>query len=376
VDLFVRILSYINLAGAVHALIQAMMLFFTRRGPRRANRIMALFLLAVAIGMANGMASLLGLYDIWPALAVLMGSVALAYHPLFYLYMRAMTGKDRGGRASQLLHGVPFLLGILVWTAYLGTPEGGPFPSGLVGYAVRSPWFFILILAGFQSVAYITAIVRLLRQYTERIKASFSTIDQVRLGWLRRRLLIFLAIWVLGLVLIAAVRFESRANNVVGQIIAFLCALNTFAIGYRAMLRPETFFGFDEAGPGRRYERSSLTPENAELYKARLLEMMEREKLFLDPEITLPKLARSLDIPAAHLSQVVNDLLGRNFYEFVNRYRVEDAKRRLAGPETGREKLITVALDCGFNSVPTFNRVFKEMTGRTPSDYRKNPTSA
>ncbi|MEN6311853.1 MAG: helix-turn-helix domain-containing protein, partial [Acidobacteriota bacterium] len=137
-----------------------------------------------------------------------------------------------------------------------------------------------------------------------------------------------------------------------------------------------TFFGFDEAGPGRRYERSSLTPENAELYKARLLEMMEREKPFLDPEITLPKLARSLDIPVAHLSQVLNDLLGRNFYEFINRYRVEDAKRRVVGPEAGRDKLITVALECGFNSVATFNRVFKEMTGRTPSDYRKNPTSA
>ena len=375
-DLFIKLLTYINLAGAVHALIQSGVLCLTKRGNRRAHRFMALFLIAIAIGMANGMISLLGLYDRWPALAVLMGSVVLTYHPLFYLYIRAITAADRRGTLFDILHGAPFLLGMLIWGAYLSLPAGGTAPSGILGSVIRSPWYFVLSVSVLQSIAYITGIIRLLRKHSERVKSSFSTLDAVNLGWLRRRLLAFIAIWGIGLALVAAVRFEAKAMVLVGQIVAFLTALNTFAAGYRAMLQPEIFLGPPEAVPGRRYERSSLTPDNAVLYKARLLEMMESRRPYLDPEITLPKLAKALDIPVAHLSRVINDLFGRNFYEFINGYRVEEAKRRLAAPGSKRAKLIAVALDCGFNSLATFNRVFKELAGRTPSDFRKNQPAA
>jgi AraC-like DNA-binding protein len=374
VDFWIKLLSYINLAGAIHALIQSMVLFFTRRGDRRANKLMAVFLLAVAIGMANGIIALLGLYDIWPALAILMGSVALTYGPLFYFYIRAMTATGHQWTPFDLLHGLPFLLGMLAYGAYLKSPAGGQASPGIVGSAVRSPWVVVTILATLQTVVYVASIIRLLWTHSERIKATYSTIERVNLGWLRRRLVVYAVIWSVGLAMVAAVGFESRAIGLVAQIIAFLAALNTFVTGYRAMLQPEIFYGPIEAKPGRRYERSSLTPEYAVLYKTRLLGMMARERSFLDPEITLPKLAQALEIPVVHLSRVINEHLGRNFYEFVNHYRGEDAKRRLAGPEAGRDKLIAVALDSGFNSLATFNRVFKEMTGRTPSAYRKGPT--
>jgi len=375
VDFWIKLLSYVNLAGAIHALIQVMVLFFIRRGNRRANKIMAFFLLTLAIGMANGILSLLGLYDIWPALSILMGPVILTYGPLFYFYIRAITVKDRRFSPVDVLHGLPFLLGMMAYGAYLKWPPGPSAFSGVVGFIVRSPWIVVLTLSILQTIAYVASIIRLLREHSARIKAAFSTIDRINLGWLRRRLVVYAAIWAVGLAMVAAVGLESRAIGLIGQIVFFLIALNTFATGYLAMLQPEIFFGPFEARPVRRYGRSSLTPENAALHKTRLLELMEREKFFLDSEITLPKLAQALEIPTAHLSQVINDLLGRNFYEFINHYRVADAKRRLAIPDGGREKLITVALDCGFNSVATFNRVFKELAGRTPSDFRKNSTS-
>ena len=375
VDFWIRLLSYINLAGAIHALIQSMVLLFTRKGNRRANKIMAVFLLAVGLGMANGIFLLLGLYDMWLPLSIPMASVALAYGPLFYFYIRAMTVKERRWTPYIILHGVPCLLGMLVYGAYLGLLGDVSALPGVIGKAVRFPWFVVLILSVLQTIAYVALIIRLLWAHSERIKATYSTIERIHLGWLRRRLVIYAAIWGAGLAMMAAVRFNLQAIPLVAQIVAFLTALNVFATGYRAMLQGEIVFGPLEAGPGRKYERSSLTPENATLHKTRLLELMEREKTFLDPEITLPKLAQVLDIPVAHLSRVINDLLQRNFWEFINHYRVKDAKRRLAMPDAGRDKLITVALDSGFNSLATFNRVFKELAGRTPSEYRKNPTT-
>jgi len=375
VDFWIKFLSYFNLAGAIHALLQSILLFFIRRGNRRANKIMAFFLLALAVGMANGIVSLLGLYDIWPVLSILMASVILTYGPLFYLYIRAMTARDRPGTPIEILHGLPFLLAVLAYTAYLTGSGDGPPSPGVIGWAVRSPWLVVLVLSILQTIAYVISIIRLLREYSERVRSAYSTIDRVNLGWLRRRLAVYAAIWAVGLAMMAVGGLESRAIGLIGQIVLFLVALNTFATGYRAMLQPEIFFGPVEARPVRRYEKSSLTPENAALHKTRLLEYMEREKAFLDPEITLPKLAQALAIPIAHLSRIVNELFGRNFFEFVNQYRVDEAKRRLAGPDASQDKLITVALDCGFNSLATFNRVFKEMAGRTPSDFRKNPAA-
>jgi AraC-like DNA-binding protein len=375
VDFALQLLGYVNLAGAIHALIQALVLFLARRGDRRANRAMGFFLLALAVGMSNSVLMQLDVYDLVPAASIPMGAIALAFGPLFFFYIRATTSKGRLWKPADALHAIPFVLGLAAYAAYLKWQMGGAAPPGLFAASVRTPWRFVLALSTVQTIAYVAAIIRCLRAYSRGIKANFSTIERVRLGWLRRGLAVYAAIWGVGVGLIAAFQTDPSAVRLVSQIIAFLSALNTFAMGYRAMLQPDVYFGSAEAGPRRRYERSSLTPEDAAACRARLLERMERDRLYLDPEITLPRLAQALEVPPAHLSQVLNDLLGRNFYEFVNGYRVEAARRRLSGPDAGRDKLIAVALDCGFNSLATFNRVFKEMSGRTPSEFRKSAAS-
>jgi len=375
VDFWIPLLSYFNLAGAIHALIQALVLFFVHRGNRRANRIMSFFLTALALGMSNGVMTQMGLYDRLPALSIPMGAVVLAFGPLFYFYIRAMTARDRSWAPVDALHGLPFLLGLVAYGAYLRWSLGGPMPTGIFGAIARTPWSLVMVLSTLQTIVYVAAIVRLLRAYSLRIKAAFSTIDRIHLGWLRRRLFVYAAIWGIGVVLIAAVRSDTRAIALIAQILAFLTALNAFVTGYRAMLQPDIYFGPDEAEPRRKYKRSSLTPEAAASYKKHLLELMERERPYLDPEIALPSLAQAMGISAAHLSRVLNENLGRNFYEFINRYRVEEAQRRLAGPGAARDKLITVALECGFNSLATFNRVFKEIAGLTPSEYRKSASA-
>ncbi len=374
VDFWIPLLSYINLAGAIHALIQALVLSFVRRGNRRANRIMALFLLALAASMANGIITQLGLYDRLPGLSIPMGAIVLAFGPLFYFYIRAMTTRDRGWAPVDVLHGLPFLLGLAAYGAYLRWALGGPVPTGVFAAAIRAPWRMVLILSTIQTIAYVAAIIRLLRAHSAKVKATFSTIDRVHLGWLRRRLVVYASIWGVGCIMIAVVRFDARAVALIAQILAFLTALNTFVTGYRAMLQPEILFGPAESEPRRRYERSSLTPESAAAHQVRLLEMMDRDRPYLDPELTLPKLAQALNIPAAHLSQLLNDGLGRNFYEFINGYRVAEARRRLAETKAAGDKLIAVALESGFNSLATFNRVFKSIAGRTPSEYRNNPS--
>ena len=372
-EFWTNVVSYINLVGAIHALVQAVLLWCVRRGNRRANRIMAAFLLLLAIGMSHGVASLSGVYLVWPVFAILMASLPLLYGPLFFFYVRATADRQSRWRSVDALHVVPFLVGLAAYATSLVWHEGPSFGSGAIASVIRAPWQLVAVLATLQTMVYVGRIRGLIRRHSEAVRSSYSTVDKVTLGWLRWRLAVYAIIWTAGIIMMAAVRFEPRALGLASQFVFLLVALNTFATGYRAMLEP-VFFGPDEpSGPARRYERSSLTPEDAARHKARLLALMERDKPYLDPEITLPGLAQTLDAPAAHLSRVINELLGKNFFEFINHYRIEAARQRLAARDAAGEKLITVALECGFNSLSTFNRVFKDLTGRTPSDYRRNP---
>ena len=127
----------------------------------------------------------------------------------------------------------------------------------------------------------------------------------------------------------------------------------------------------DATEPACKYERSALTPERADAFLKRLLELMKSEKPYTDGELTLPRRASRLSVSTHHLSQVINERLRQNFPDFVNSYRVEEAKRMLKDPAAGHYSLLAVAEAVGFNSKSSFNTAFKKQTGMTPSEFRR-----
>ncbi|GAA3584683.1 ligand-binding sensor domain-containing protein [Snuella lapsa] len=104
---------------------------------------------------------------------------------------------------------------------------------------------------------------------------------------------------------------------------------------------------------------------------AELEAMMKSEKLYLDPDLRLNKLADRIDISANYLSTLLNDYVGENFYDYINYYRVEEVKKRLLDPVYQNQTISSIGGDCGFNSKSAFNRIFKNFTGKTPSQYQK-----
>lgn len=122
----------------------------------------------------------------------------------------------------------------------------------------------------------------------------------------------------------------------------------------------------------KRYEKSSLTRHQEYLYLEKLLEYMKQEKPYLDSELTIGALASALSIPDRELSQVINEKINKHFCDFVNQYRVEEAKKLLEKSLSRRKmSILGIAFDVGFNSKSSFNTVFKRNTGLTPSQYRK-----
>jgi AraC-like DNA-binding protein len=116
--------------------------------------------------------------------------------------------------------------------------------------------------------------------------------------------------------------------------------------------------------------RDRIDPDDPML--KRLRHAVEDDRLFLDPALSLPSLARGLRLSPQHVSRLVNGGIGCSFNDYVNRLRVEEACRILAGPDGAARKIGALAYDCGFRSSSVFYAAFRKFTGRTPSDYLKS----
>ncbi|GAB3867346.1 hypothetical protein GCM10028824_09560 [Hymenobacter segetis] len=114
----------------------------------------------------------------------------------------------------------------------------------------------------------------------------------------------------------------------------------------------------------------ALAPE-LHPWRTKLLALMAEDQPWLEPELTLAELAHRLRTNTSLLSHVINTGCGQNFNDFVNRYRVAEAERKLQDPRLAHYSLVGIALESGFNSKSTFNRVFKKLTGRTPGEIAR-----
>lgn len=121
-----------------------------------------------------------------------------------------------------------------------------------------------------------------------------------------------------------------------------------------------------------RYVNSSISRQQSEEYYNKVRELMSADKCYLNPDLKLDDLASQLKIPANYISQAINQNEGKNFNEFMNTYRVQEAILLMEDPKNLNLSIEGIAYESGFGSKTSFNRIFKSTTGQTPSDYWKN----
>jgi AraC-like DNA-binding protein len=120
-----------------------------------------------------------------------------------------------------------------------------------------------------------------------------------------------------------------------------------------------------------KYRKSGLKPEHAKKLLTDLQKIMEEEKLFKQPELNIHSLASIMNISKNHLTQVINEQLQMNFFEFINTYRVEEAKKILVNPDYSHLNLQGIAAEAGYKSKTTFFINFKKLTGFSPLEWSK-----
>lgn len=366
--------TIVLIVGIVQALFLALVLVLPHGPRQRAHGWLALFLASFALSQCEDV-----LYDSRLLLRVpqLYGTLSLlllAVAPSLYLYVRAVARPREALRASAGWHFLPVGLFVL-----LSIPEYlRPTPERLelvrAEYAKGSYYFNLSVLIPIvQVLVYLTLVGVELARHSRRIRDSYSSLAGVDLRWLLWLLGVNLGLWLLWIGCFAQ-RWQPG-----------LAVLNT---GYTLFVYSFGYFGWRQRGlfadepavplaaEATKYAHSGLTQERSRALRQALDHLMDRERPYRDPLLTLPKLARRLGVSPNHLSQVLNEELQRSFFDFVNARRVDEVKARLTDPANSHLTVVALAQEAGFNSKSAFNTAFRRHTGSTPRAYRAQRSAA
>ncbi|MEM6722962.1 MAG: helix-turn-helix domain-containing protein [Bacteroidota bacterium] len=229
-------------------------------------------------------------------------------------------------------------------------------------------------------------VIRQLSTFEAELKNRFSELESVSLGFVINFLWGYLAVNGLSISGFLAYNFGLVDNLdsiyyfvmfllVSGVIYLSFHGIQLYTVAaYRQGLSPSEPMGQTtqpiESTSGKKYEGSHLDEEQMNEIYTRLTKVMVVEKLYLKPKVTLKEVSDALALPPQYLSQSISVCSQANFYDLVNGYRVEHLKRLMADAELEHLTILALGLDSGFNSKASLNRVFKQVTGLTPSQYR------
>lgn len=212
--------------------------------------------------------------------------------------------------------------------------------------------------------------LRLLKDRSQTINGAAVSIEKVSLRWLWNLTIGFGSFVLLTLLYVVWLQLGLPYSRTVDALVLIAMAGMIYTIGYKALRQPEIFSGPSALKNAPKYEKSALTPARAKAYLVKLTNTMETEKLFTNSSLKLQDLAQRFDISPHHLPQIINEKLGQNFFDFINHYRVEEAKKLVADPAKRQFTILSLALEVGFNNKASFNSAFKKHTGMTPSQFR------
>lgn len=351
-------------------------LLFHRRGNQLANRTLALLIFLFSMRLGEFVAYWTNFFLKFPHFAFTTVSFQLLFGVLLYLYAKTLTGAGSSLKKRDLLHFLPFVLHVL-WLLpfYL---QDGAYKINVLKQIIYtdnptfSTRFFIVEgLQNLQMLLYTILTVRLIKRYHQKINGAFLSLEKINLKWLQHLTIGFGVFILLDILHLLELAIFGYAHIVfVDSALMFFSAVLIYTLGYLALRQPEVFSGALAFKSSPKYEKSSLSPERAEVYLRKLIDAMEKNKLFTDHALGLSELSQKLAISPHHLSQVLNEKLQQNFFDFINSYRVEEAKRLLSEPENDCYTILSIAHEVGFNNKASFNAAFKKHTGITPSQFR------
>lgn len=352
-----------------------------------ANRMLAALMTVYGVILVNLLLQDIGFHETHPKLWLLLSGLPLVTGPLHFLYARHLIHPARRWRRRDVLHLLPFIAYKLTELPLLFSPDAAvaQLLADVAGSGIPERFFWFNWSIIVQGTLYMGATLLMLYRHGRGIEQLVSSAYQLRLTWLRNITLLALLAWMLFcteyVLYLSGVMLAERfgVSGILGGVLVYV-------MGYMGLSRSEVLEApavsasmedvshyredQEEDGSAPAYAKSGLSGDRAGEAAARLRRLMEEEHIFRDGALTLPALARRMDLSPHNLSEVINTRFGQNFFDLVNSYRVREVCERLADPAAKQFTILAIAFDAGFNSKTSFNTIFKKHVGITPSAYR------
>lgn len=316
------------------------------------------------------------LFDLKGLPALLGFAIPLISSPLLFLYILSLTGR-KVTWAMALAHlGIYFLYIVLV-LLFKGDMELIA-SNGFLQLTENSPtiMYYYAVPMAISGLVYSIWDLFLLKNHQKRISRIFSSHEKINLNWVRYLVYSFFVIFIVSsFVIFGATNFQIFRLDSAFALVGIALSLFLIAFGFYGLKQTTVFSNMENNTVENKveaYAKSGLTKEKIDQGAAIIEKIMTLEKPFLDDELTLNLLSQKCEIPSSHISQIINQHFQMNFYDFVNRYRIEEAKKMLLSTEYDNLSVLGIAYDCGFKSKSSFNRYFKKFCGKTPSEFKKN----
>jgi ABC-type antimicrobial peptide transport system permease subunit/AraC-like DNA-binding protein len=327
----------------------SLMLLIAPKGKKATNRILGLILIITTCFLGT---------DLRPETAFSRGSLAppqfsLALGPLIYFYVLSVIRPGHKFRSRDLLHFIPLL--VQACTTIYDT-SNLPVLNSMFRLTV-----FITVCG------YLYAAYKLIKDFSLGLKFTGGDRYLLKLRWLNNILKCLAFLWFLWI----PFYFIDYLYHHSGTVLFFYSLhilLAALAIGIAGMviLKPEINSPADEP-----YFLKVTSADEVKHKAIWLKQIMKQGAHYKDPDLSLTSLAEKLGLTTHELSRIINTVLKKSFNDFVNEYRVADVVRKMQDPAFDHLTLQGIAYDAGFNSPSTFHRAFKQLTGKTPAEYKK-----
>lgn len=368
----------------------------------RLDKWLATFLLLCILYISPWMVGFAGWYDNQPYRDILFYTPFQQLYfigPVIFFYVQSLLNPSFRFRKKEWLHLIPGILYLLFSLVMVATDK-----------VILKKYFFLANgedpdfdtwyqLTGFASMLfYFVLSIRYYSLYKKLIVQVISYADVVMFRWVRNFLLAFLLILIIrisfyvGSLFMDTSYFSTWWYFLAFAIIFYYIAITGYAnsietkiafkpnlVSYRSALLLNYFPSSLQNAPVTEdadiIEIESepttqlATNEVLKEWKEKLLTLMELEKLYEDPELSLTQVAKQLQSNPSFISKMVNQGFELNFNDFVNQFRIEAVKEKLQAGEQKKQTLLGIAFDCGFNSKATFNRAFKKFTSLSPKEW-------
>jgi AraC-like DNA-binding protein len=348
-------------------------LIFNKRGNHRNNSILGLVFLLFGFSIANITASLSDIDFISPFLYIIDDGFFYLYGPLLYFYVQGVVYSDFRFKPIHLLHLLPYSVHLvyLINVSFFLKPieqtqlfdNFGAYNYPIVTYIFIAAIFIYLFI-------YLWFSFRTILTYQAIIKNKFSTLKGISLDWLKFIINSFAFVTLFAMIHNVLPAIGSTLLNIASLIL--LVGFIFFFINrvlIKALNQPEIFSGI-ALKEMEKYSDSNISEIEMSDLSSKLLFALEKDKLYLNPELTIKDLADHIETTVKALSQVINQNFNKKFYDFINSYRCNEVKVILLN-SSEKMTIIEAMYQSGFNSKSSFNKEFKKLTGQTPTEFKK-----